>query len=203
MSNIVKDQNIIWTGENPYIRLFHGESGEIVTSISLFRIVYSSKYGNGHALFLLSDLDADGFNPKDDYCICLTDNLVLANWLKEEIVIGYTGFRDMLSEYSAMPIIETKDFHSTGDPSQSWTETVKGEGIEIALSWKSLDSPFYAEIPSSDWPHTVCTVLQASRNVDVLIDGKKPLGHIKDEDFYGKPATSCCLAFSETWLSVK
>jgi hypothetical protein len=103
---------------------FHGESGEVVTSISLFRIVFSSQYGNGHALFLLSDLGADGFNPEDDHCICLTDNLVLANWLKEEVVNGYTGFRDMPSEYRAMQIIETKEFHSTGDPSQSWTETV-------------------------------------------------------------------------------
>jgi len=203
MSSIVNNQNIIWTGENPYIRLFDGESGQVVTSISLFRIVYSAQYGNGHALFLLSDLEADGFNPKDDYCVCLTDNLVLANWLKEEVVVGYTGFRDIPNEYSAMPIIETQEFYSTGDPSQSWTETVKAEGIEIELSWKSLDTPFYAEIPSSDWPNTVCTVLQASRNVDVLIDGKSPKGRIKDEDFYGKPATSCCLAFSETWLSGK
>lgn len=203
MASIVNNQNIIWTGENPYIRLFDEESGLVVTSISLFRIVYSAQYGNGHALFLLSDLDADGFSPKDDYCVCLTDNLVLANWLKEEVVIGYTGFRDMPNEYSAMPIIGTQEFYSTGDPSQSWTETVKAEGIEIELSWKSLDTPFYAEIPSSNWPNTVCTVLQASRNVDVLIDGKRPRGHIKDEDFYGKPSTSCCLAFSETWLSVK
>ena len=109
----------------------------------------------------------------------------------------------MPNEYSAMPIIETQEFYSTGDPSQSWTETVKAEGIEIELSWKSLDTPFYAEIPSSDWPNTVCTVLQASRNVDVLIDGKSPKGRIKDEDFYGKSSTSCCLAFSETWLSDK
>ena len=203
MSSIVNNQNIIWTGENPYIRLFDGESGLVVTSISLFLIVYSAQYGNGHALFLLSDLEADGFNPKDDYCVCLTDNLVLANWLKEEVVVGYTGFRDIPNEYSAMPIIETQDFYSTGDPSQSWTETVKAEGIEIELSWKSLDTPFYAEIPSSDWPNTVCTVLQASRNVDVLIDGKSPKGRIKDEDFYGKSSTSCCLAFSETWLSGK
>ena len=203
MSSIVNNQNIIWTGENPYIRLFDGESGLVVTSISLFRIVYSAQYGNGHALFLLSDLDADGFSPKDDYFVCLTDNLVLANWLKEEVVVGYTGFRDMPNEYSAMPIIETQEFYSTGDPSQSWTETVKAEGIEIELSWKSLDIPFYAEIPSSNWPNTVCTVLQASRNVDVLIDGKRPKGRIKDEDFYGKSSTSCCLAFSETWLSVK
>ena len=203
MSSIVNNQNIIWTGENPYIRLFDGESGMVVTSISLFRIVYSSQYGNGHALFLLSDIDADGFNSEDDYCVCLTDNLVLANWLKEEVVLGYTGFRDMPNECSAMPIIETQDFCFTGDPSQSWTETVKAEGIEIELSWKCLDTPFYAEIPSSNWPNTVCTVLQASRNVDVLIDGKRPKGHIKDEDFYGKPSTSCCLAFSETWLSVK
>ena len=203
MSSIVNNQNIIWTGENPYIRLFDGESGLVVTSISLFRIVYSAQYGNGHALFLLSDLDADGFSPKDDYFVCLTDNLVLANWLKEEVVVGYTGFSDMPNEYSAMPIIETQEFYSTGDPSQSWTETVKAAGIEIELSWKSLDIPFYAEIPSSNWPNTVCTVLQASRNVDVLIDGKRPKGRIKDEDFYGKSSTSCCLAFSETWLSVK
>ena len=203
MSSIVNNQNIIWTGENPYIRLFDGESGLVVTSISLFRIVYSAQYGNGHALFLMSDLDADGFSPKDDYFVCLTDNLVLANWLKEEVVVGYTGFKDMPNKYSAMPIIEAKEFYSTGDPSQSWTETVKAEGIEIELSWKSLDTPFYAEIPSSDWPNTVCTVLQASRNVDVLIDGKRPKGRIKDEDFYGKSSTSCCLAFSETWLAGK
>ena len=203
MSRIVNNQNIIWTGENPYIRLFDRESGLVVTSISLFRIVYSAQYGNGHALFLLSDLNADGFNPKDDYCVCLTDNLVLANWLKEEVVIGYTGFRDMPDEYSAMPIIQTKDFCSTGDPRHSWTETVKAEGIEIALTWNSLETPFYAEIPSAEWPNTVCTVLQASHNVDVLIDGKRPKGHIKNEDFYGKSSTSCCLAFSETWLSVK
>ena len=203
MSSIVNNQNIIWTGENPYIRLFERESGRVVTSISLFRIVYSAQYGNGHALFLLSDLDANGFSPKDDYCFCLTDNLVLANWLKEEVVIGYTGFRDMPDEYSAMPIIQTKDFCSTGDPTHSWTETVKAEGIEIALTWNSLETPFYAEIPSAEWPNTVCTVLQASRNVDVLINGKSPKGHIKNEDFYGKSSTSCYLAFSETWLSVK
>ena len=203
MSSIVNNQNIIWTGENPYIRLFDRESGRVVTSISLFRIVYSAQYGNGHALFLMSDLDANGFSPKDDYCFCLTDNLVLANWLKEEVVIGYTGFRDMPDEYSAMPIIQTKDFCSTGDPRHSWTETVKAEGIEIALTWNSLETPFYAEIPSAEWPNTVCTVLQASRNVDVLINGKSPKGHIKNEDFYGKSSTSCCLAFSETWLSVK
>ena len=203
MSNIIKNEKINWTGENPYIRLYDGEGGAAVTSVSFFRIVYSAQYGRGHVLFLLSDVRADGFSREDDYCVCLTDNLELANWLRNNIVKSYTGFKDMPKEYSAMEVIETKDFQSSGDPRYSWTETVKGEGLEIVLTWKSLDEPFYCEIPPTTWPYLLYTVLQPARSAEAHINGNKLVGQVREEQFHGMSSTSCCLAFSETWLEME
>ncbi|MCZ7570980.1 MAG: hypothetical protein M5U01_20725 [Ardenticatenaceae bacterium] len=201
MKSVVSSQTVNWTGENPYIWLYDESETEIITAASFFRVLYS-RYGKGHVLFLRCDVQGDGFAAPEDLCVCLTDNRDLAHWLKEDIVSLYTGFRDR-PEYATMLIIQAEHFQASGDPKEAWTESIRGGGLEIVLRWENPQEPFYAEIPPSRWPFVLVTVLIPARSAAVTISGMRVAGRVKAMDFHGRESTSCCLAFSETWLEAK
>ena len=66
-----------FTGENSFIRLFEKKDAPMTTRASHWRSLFSPG-GQGHALFLKSDLT-------DDQVLVYSDNIALVRYLQEEI----------------------------------------------------------------------------------------------------------------------
>src|SRR5262245_13176708 len=77
----VKVGKVYVTGENPVIRLLDKEGGQILTSASYWRIVWSP-HGPGHVCYLTT---GDGKSP-NDLRIAFVDNRKMYDFLTQEIM---------------------------------------------------------------------------------------------------------------------
>lgn len=188
--NTWHDGDAIWSGENPFIKLRNTPDGGDLTRASFFRVVWSPA-GEGHALFIVSDLDGEG---NDDLAAIYTDSIELGNWLKSEIMQNpFWIERDL-------PIAEAKfSFH--GDSRQSRTEVIESADVRIELTWADLAKPaaFCIEAETDPEFHLLSLIIPAGR-VEVAVNGRKAAGTPFDNEMCGKNVSSCCLSFSETWI---
>ena len=127
------------TGENSFIRLAQQEGGEFTTRASHWRVFYSPA-GVGHALFLQTEVT-------DTPITVYADNEDVARWLQEEIEsMLYPAFAD-----TSLPIVKAA-FERGGDVRGTAIETVKGDGVDILMSWSNVLEPFpNARSSGSQW----------------------------------------------------
>ncbi len=215
MTEKLGPQEVFLTGEVHGIRLVHGETASTVAVI--FRLVHS-QIGKGQVAFLYSDLKGDGFSEQDDYLACLTDNVALAHWLKDDLGARFPGFiASEIADREPVPIIEADHFASSGDLGEAWTETVRADQIELEMTWRGLIGPVRIALPPTEvWPFTVYSMLVPASSAEVTINGVRAVGQrkapdvdlrqplpLKDQQVASQIHGSCCMGFGETWLQAK
>jgi hypothetical protein len=155
---------------------------------SHWRVLWSPA-GQGHALFLESPLVG---NAPQLYA----DNAAVARFLQRTVeVLLHKPFAD-----ETLPIIDAK-FERTGHSLSTVEERIVSASETIVLSWWSFLSPFVLTLPPGalNRPLGVYTTFLPAREAQLTINGLSAAGQVILQDRFGRQATSCCLAWSETW----
>ena len=187
-----------WSGENPGISLKEDPAGPFTTLASFFRVVLSP-HGRGHALVLALDpQDAQGQN------ICLTDNEPLARWLVADYVSHFGAWRN-LPALAGLRYAKMDSVRSSGDAITTYSETVRGADMTVALTWSGLGKPFcFALTPatSATGKHHMPSVFVGCASASVTVNGKVRPGAPIPREIAGQSISTAMLAFSETWIRV-
>jgi hypothetical protein len=189
-----------WSGENPGMYLKETPDGAFVTLVSFFRVVVSP-HGRGHALVLLESPMLDTSLP-EALNVCVTDNEALARWLAQEFVACFGAFRGVPA-LESMRYVPLAGAQASGDQRAGYTEWVKGDGVEVTLSWEALGEPFMVELPrdrSATGRHEMFSLFVEAQRVTAAVNGRRLRGQPVARDFAGRRSSSAFLAFSETWV---
>ena len=182
---------VILTGENPFIRLSSREGGEFTTRSSFWRVILSPG-GPGHVLFIESELT--GGQPK-----VYSDNIAMARWVQDNLErYMHPPFGDR-----SLEVVEA-EFESSGDVRSYWTETILSRDDDISMTWYDLGEPFRVGTEpgsSPTMPHGVYTVLIPAASARLVINGETASGRPFPQERGGAAGSTCCLAFSESWVS--
>lgn len=185
---LVDPHDPVMTGENSFLRLSTDEGKTYRNRTSHWRVLWSPA-GQGHALFIESELTGTG--PR-----IYADNAGVARFLQRTIeVMLYAPFAD-----ESLPIVDAV-FTRTGNSLSTVEERVVSSGEEIILSWWDLMPPFVLCMPPGalNRPLGVYSTFLPARAAQLAVNGATAAGQVVLLDRFGKPASSCCLAWSETW----
>ena len=185
---MVDPHDVLMTGENSFIRLSNDGGKTIADRVSHWRVLWSPA-GQGHAMFVESTLCGKG--PR-----CYADNAAVARYLQRTIeVLLHKPFAD-----ESMPIIEA-DFTRTGNCLSTVEERVTSSKDEIVLSWWDLMAPFILTMPpgAMNRPLGVYSTFLPARSAQLSVNDDAATAKVFLMDRFGKPASSCCLAWSESW----
>src|SRR6201997_2260163 len=106
----VADPNqLILTGENPFIRLSETDGAPVTTNASFWRIIFCPA-GPGHVLYLKSELTEDRWR-------IYSDNIAMARWLQSTV----QGMLNAETADQTIPITDA-EFSRSGDIRSFWTE---------------------------------------------------------------------------------
>lgn len=197
----VNPNPVDWSGENPGITLKTSPDGDTTCLVSFFRVVVSP-HGPGHAAFILTDPLLKGTGQVVN--TCFTDNEPLARYLLDDFVRFFGAWRGVpaLEQLTYTP---ATSFTHSGDQTSAWTESIGGPGVDVRLTWKSLDTPFlveYLKEQSATGRHEMFSLFVPARDAEVVANGVRGEGVVGPRDVFGKQSSTAFLAFSETWLNV-
>ncbi|MAF53954.1 MAG: hypothetical protein FI707_14970 [SAR202 cluster bacterium] len=190
MTSQTDPNEVRMTGENSFIRLAETSDGPLTTRASHWRVLWSPA-GAGHVLFLKSDVT-------DDAVSIFADNIALARWLQDEI-------ESMLfPEFSDQDIpVSDAVFTKAGDGRAFWTEIVQSEEESVNLTWYDFAEPFVLRVAPGDIPGRPLGVYscflparRAQLTLNGLVAGGRPFPDMRGD----KETTTCCIAWSETWV---
>lgn len=185
---LVDPHDPVMTGENSFLRLSTDGGKTFAHRTSHWRVLWSSA-GQGHVLFLESTLA--GKTPR-----IYADNPAVARFLQRTIeVMLHKPFAD-----DTLPITDAK-FARTGHSLSTIEERIISANDTIILSWWNLMAPFVLTMPPGTMgrPLGVYTTFLPAREAQLVVNGEAAAGQVVLQDRFGKPASSCCLAWSETW----
>ncbi len=191
--SIADPNKTIVTGENPFIRLSHTDSGAVTTNASYWRIIFSPA-GPGHVLYMKSELTQDRWR-------IYSDNIAMTRWLQSTI----QGMLNTELADTSLPVTDA-EFSKSGDPRYFWTEHVYAHEEDIALTWYDIGEPLLIHTtPQTDpaRPYGVCTVLIPALGARLTHNGQQAVGKPWPRQREGRPFSTCALAFSESWTSDK
>lgn len=185
---MVDPNNVVMTGENSFIRLSNDGGKTLTDRVSHWRVLWSPA-GQGHALFIESALTGD--KPR-----IYADNAGVARFLQRTIeVMLYKPFAD-----ESLPIIDA-EFERTGNSLSTVEERALSGEDEIVLHFWDLMAPFILTVPpgAMDRPLGVFSTFIPARGAQLSVNDETATGKVFLMDRFGKPASSCCLAWSESW----
>lgn len=185
---LVDPNDVVMTGENSFIRLSNDGGKSITDRVSHWRVLWSPA-GQGHALFIESPLT--GGRPR-----VYADNAGVARFLQRTIeVMLHKPFAD-----ESLPIVEA-EFQRTGNSLSTVEERAVSADAEIILCFWDLMAPFILTIPpgAMDRPLGVYSTFIPARSAQLSVNGEVGTAKVFLMDRFGKPASSCCLAWSESW----
>jgi hypothetical protein len=148
-----------------------------------------SPAGQGHALFIESGLTGEG-------PLVYADNVGLARYLQRTIeALLHAPFAD-----ETLPVIDAA-FDRGGDSLSTVEERVVSDDGEIILTWWDLMKPFILTMPPGALgrPLGVYSTFLPARGAQLAVNGEAATAKVVLQDRFGKPASSCCLAWSESW----
>ncbi|HEY7657184.1 MAG TPA: hypothetical protein VH881_10005 [Burkholderiales bacterium] len=185
---LVDPHDVVMTGENSFIRLSDDGGKNLVDRVSHWRVLWSPA-GQGHALFIESPLLGKG--PR-----VYADNAGVARFLQRTIEILL--YKEFAAE--SLPIVDAR-FERTGNSLSTVEERVVSRGEEIVLAWWDLMPPFILTMPpgAMNRPLGVYSTFLPARTAQLTVNGKAATAKVFLQDRFGKPASSCCLAWSESW----
>ncbi len=185
---MVDPHDVVMTGENSFVRLSDDGGKTIVDRVSHWRVLWSPA-GQGHALFIESPLT--GKAPR-----VYADNAGVARFLQRTIEVHlHKPFAD-----ESLPVIDA-EFERSGNSLSTVQERTASNDGEIVLTYWDLMAPFVLTIPpgAMDRPIGVYSTFLPARSAQLSVNGKAAIAKVFPVDRFGKPASSCCLAWSETW----
>jgi hypothetical protein len=180
------------TGENSFLRLSNDDGKTFMHRSSHWRVLWSPA-GQGHVLFIESPLV--GTTPR-----IYADNAGVARFLQRTIeVMLHKPFAD-----ESLPITDA-NFERTGNSLSTVEERIVSANDEIILSWWDLMAPFVLAMPpgAMNRPLGVYSTFLPARAAQLAVNGEAATGQVVLQDRFGKAASSCCLAWSETWTKPK
>jgi hypothetical protein len=184
----VNPHELILIGENSFVRLSTDGGNSQSTRCSHWRVLWSP-VGPGHALFADSPL-VGGVR-------IFADSVPLARFLQKEIeYLLHKPFGDTNLAVTAATFVRE------GMPPAVSGELVRTDKDEIRLSWSDFLQPFNFEAPVGfDKRPIGCQTTFFPANVgSVTLNGRNADGEPWRLDRGGKPCTTACLAWCETWF---
>ena len=191
-AQMVDPHSVVMTGENSFVRLSNDNGESVADRVSHWRVLWSPA-GQGHAMFIESPLT--GGRPR-----IYADKAGVARYLQKHIeVLLHKPFAD-----ESLPIVDAT-FERTGGSLTSIEERVVARSEEIILSWWDLMEPFILTVPpgAMNRPLGVYSTFLPARGSQLSVNGKAATAKVFMADRFGKPASSCCLAWSESWTRPK
>jgi hypothetical protein len=187
-AQMVDPHDVVMTGENSFIRLSNDGGKTIDERVSHWRVLWSPA-GQGHALFIESSLTGAG--PR-----VYADNPGVARYLQR--TIETLLWKDFATE--SLPVIHA-GFTRGGDSLSTVEERIVSRDDEIILSWWDLMKPFVLTMPpgAMNRPLGVYSTFVPARSAQLSVNGRAASASVFAMERFGKPASSCCLAWSETW----
>jgi hypothetical protein len=187
-AQMVDPHDVVMTGENSFIRLSNDGGKTIDERVSHWRVLWSPA-GQGHALFIESSLTGKG--PR-----VYADNPGMARYLQRTIEVLL--WKDFAAE--ALPVIPAR-FSRSGDSLSTVEERIESRDEEIVLAWWDLIKPFVLTMPpgAMNRPLGVYSTFIPARSAQLSVNGRAAASAVFPMERFGKPASSCCLAWSETW----
>jgi hypothetical protein len=185
---LVDPNDVVMTGENSFIRLSNDGGKTMTDRVSHWRVLWSPA-GQGHALFIESPLTGGGPH-------IYADNAGVARFLQRTIeVMLHKPFAD-----ESLPIVDA-DFQRTGNSLSTVEERAMSADGEIILCFWDLMAPFILTMPpgAMDRPLGVYSTFIPARSAQLSVNGEAATAKVFLMDRFGKPASSCCLAWSESW----
>jgi hypothetical protein len=184
---MVDPHDVVMTGENSFVRL-SGDGGKTVADrVSHWRVLWSPA-GQGHALFVESPL-VGGVR-------AYADNAGMARYLQRTIeALLHKPFAD-----ESLPIADAQ-FERTGHSLATVEERMVSDTENIVLTWWDLIEPFILTMPpgAMDRPLGVYSTFIPARSAQLSVNGKAAKGKPFAQERFGRAASSCCLAWSESW----
>jgi hypothetical protein len=189
----VDPHRVVLTGENPFIKISEKDGDPLSTDASFWRIIFSPA-GPGHVLYIKSELT------NDDWRI-YSDNIAMARWLQGSI----QGMLNPVTGDTAIPVTEAT-FSQSGDMRDFWTEEITSIDDEISMTWYDIGEPLLVHTdPATDpkRPAGVCTVLIPAAGARLTMNGVQAKGQAWPREREGRPFSTSCLAFSESWTEAR
>jgi hypothetical protein len=186
---MVDPHEVVMTGENSFIRLSNDGGKTIVDRVSHWRVLWSPA-GQGHALFIDSPLTGEG--PR-----VYSDNIGMARFLQRTIeTLLHKPFGD-----ESLPVIDA-EFARSGNSLSTVEERIVSDDGEIVMAWWDLMAPFILTVPPGalDRPIGVYSTFLPARGAQLSVNGDAASAKVFLGDRFGKPASSCVLAWSESWV---
>ena len=187
-AQMVDPHDVVMTGENSFIRLSNDGGKTIDERVSHWRVLWSPA-GQGHALFIESSLTGKG--PR-----VYADNPGMARYLQR--TIETLLWKDFASESLA---VIPAEFSRSGDSLSTMHERIVTRDQEIVLAWWDLMKPFILTMPpgAMNRPLGVYSTFIPARSAQLSVNGRAATAAVFPMERFGKPASSCCLAWSESW----
>ena len=185
---LVDPHAVVMTGENSFVRLSDDGGKSFTDRVSHWRVLWSPA-GQGHAMFIESPLA--GKVPR-----IYADKAGVARFLQRHIeTLLHKPFAD-----ESLPVIDAK-FERTGGSLTTIEERIVSRDDEIVLAWWDLMEPFILTMPPGAMgrPLGVYSTFLPARGAQLSVNGEAATAKIFMQDRFGRPASSCCLAWSETW----
>ena len=186
----VDPATVHFTGENSFLRLKTDPASEEETTVCAHWRALISPGGPGTALFLRSDAT-------DGEVRLYADNEDLARWLQELEAMLNPPFSDKSQA------IVPATFRSEGSINGPWREIIESDDGIISMEWNDIGKPFMLRLqPDNDLtgPWGVYSCLTPTRAATLDVAGRKAQGAPYANALAGHPSSSCCLAWSETWV---
>jgi len=183
---MVDPHDVVMTGENSFIRLSSDGGTTLLTRSSHWRVLWSPA-GQGHALFL----ELEGGRP-----VAYSDNAGMARYLQRTIEkLLHAPFAD-----ESLPIVDA-EFARTGHSLATVEERISSASEEIVMAWWDLIDPFILTMPpgAMNRPLGVYSTFIPARSAQLTVNGKPAKGKVFPQERFGKPSSSCVLAWSESW----
>jgi hypothetical protein len=187
-AQMVDPHDVLMTGENSFVRLSNDGGESIVDRVSHWRVLWSPA-GQGHALFI--DTPLAGPLPR-----VYSDNPGVARFLQRTIeVLLHRPFAD-----EALPVIDA-EFTRTGNSLSTVEERIVSAKDEIVLAWWDLMAPFILTMPpgAMNRPIGVYSTFIPAKSAQLSVNDRFATARVFPMERFGKPASSCCLAWSESW----
>jgi hypothetical protein len=197
---VVYPGTVDWSGENPGMYLKDSVDGPFVTLASFFRVVLSP-HGRGTALVLMRSPRSER-SPPNAPNLCITDNPAMARYLVSDFIPNFAAFKGQ----PALAGIEYKSMTgggAFGDPSTTYGEIVRADGLEVRMAWEGLGEPFALELPvekSATGKHVMLSLFVGAERGVITVNGQVLPGRAVPRDMGGRQITTAFLAFSETWI---
>src|SRR5204863_8288640 len=145
----------------------------------------------GQAQVLLVESSVAGGRP-----VIFADSFGVARYLQRTIEkLLHAPFAD-----ESLPIIDA-EFSRTGHSLSTVEERVAARDTDIVLGWWDLMKPFILTMPpgAMNRPLGVYSTFLPARSAQLSVNGEAAGAKPFPQERFGKPASSCCLAWSESW----